>query len=142
MRRCITEEAERLLKAVSVPQGSRVRLLGLDEFSVKKGQVHDTAIMDIEKKQVLGVVTGRGQGEVAAFFTALLKAEEVEAVVMDMHEPFRQATHLCLPGAKIVADKFHVLTHVHWALDQVRISFQAQRKRGGLFRARHLLLRD
>ena len=139
VRRCLTEEAERLLGADSVPEGSRV--LGVDEFSVKKGQVYDTAIMDIEKKQVLGVVTGRGQEAVASFFDSLPKPQEVAAVVIDMHEPFRQAIHLSLPQAKIVADKFHVLTHVHQALDQVRISPDASGK-GELFRARYLLLRD
>jgi len=36
-------------------------------------------------------------------------------VVMDMHEPFRQAVELCLPRAKVVADKFHLLMHVHRA---------------------------
>ena len=140
VRRCLTAEAERLLKAASVPEGSRV--LGLDEFSIKKGQVYDTAIMDIEKKQVLGVVSGRGQGEVAAFLTALPKAEEVQIVVMDRHEPFRQAVHLCLPQAEVVADKFHVLTHVHLALDQVRTGLQVKvGKKRELFRSRYLLLK-
>jgi transposase len=43
---------------------------------------------------------------------------------MDMHEPFRQAVEMCLPQAKVVVDKFHVLIHVHQALDQVRTSLQ------------------
>ena len=37
---------------------------------------------------------------------------------MDMHDPFRQAVELCLPHARVVADKFHALLHVHRALDQ------------------------
>ena len=48
-----------------------------------------------------------------------------------MHEPFRQAVGLCLPQAKVVADKFHVLMHVHHALDQMRTSLQPQRGRKG-----------
>ncbi len=50
VRRCLTEEAGRLLGAVTY-QSSRV--LGVDEFAVKKGHIYDTAIMDIEHKQVL-----------------------------------------------------------------------------------------
>ena len=58
-----------------------------------------------------------------------------------MHEPFRQAVELCLPQAKVVVDKFHVLMHVHRAMDQVRSRLQPQRgKKGELFRARYLLL--
>ena len=140
VRRCLTDEARRLLGAAVPPQGSRV--LGLDEFSIRKGQVYDTAIMDIEHKHVLGVVSGHRQEEVAAFFTALPYPEQVQVVVMDMHDPFRQAVELCLPQARVVADKFHVLMHVNRAVDQVRTGLQPQRgKKGELFRSRYLLLR-
>lgn len=140
VRRCLTQEAERLLDAAQ-PLGV-AKVLGLDEFSIRKGQVYDTAIMDIEHKQVLGVVSGRRQKEVASFFDSLPQPGDVETVVMDMHEPFRQAVHLSLPWAKIVADKFHVLTHVHQALDQVRTGLQAKiGEKGELFRSRYVLLK-
>lgn len=101
--------------------------------------MYDTAVMDLEQKQVMGVVSGHRQQEMSAFFTALPYPEQVKAVVMDMHEPFRQAVELCLPQAKVVADKFHVLMHVHRALDQVR-SGPRLGAGGELFRARFLLL--
>jgi len=139
VRRSVTELARQLLGAPGHPQGARV--IGLDEFSLRKGQVYDTAIMDIEGRKVLGVVTGHRQEGLAAFFTALPVPEEVQVVVMDMYEPFRQAVELCLPQARVVADKFHVLLHIHRALDQVRTSLQPQRgQKGELFRARYLLL--
>jgi len=139
VRRCVTEEARQLLEVPDNPPPARV--LGLDEFSIRKGQVYDTAVVDIERKQVLGVVSGHRQGEVAAFFDALPESEQVKVVVMDMHEPFRQAVELCLPRAKVVVDKFHVLMHVHRALDQVRTSLQPQKgRKGELFHARYLLL--
>jgi transposase len=139
VRRCVTEEARRLLEAPDRPLTARV--VGLDEFSIRKGQVYDTAVVDLEHKQVMGVVSGHRRDEVAAFFDALPEPERVEVVVMDMHEPFRQAVELCLPQAKVVADKFHVLMHIHRALDQVRTSLQPQKgKKGELFRARYLLL--
>jgi len=139
VRGCVTEEARRLLSARASPQPARV--LGLDEFSIRKGQTYDTAIVDLERKDVIGVVNGHRQQEVADFFTALPHAEEAKVVVMDMHEPFRQAVALCLPQARVVVDKFHVLLHVHRALDQVRTSIEPrQGKRGELFRARYLLL--
>lgn len=140
VRGCVTEEARRLLHARVSPRPATV--LGLDEFSVRKGQVYDTAIVDLEHKEVMGVVSGHRQQEVAAFFTALPQAEEAKVVVMDMHEPFRQTVAVCLPQAHVVVDKFHVLLHVHRALDQVRTSLEPrQGKRGELFRVRYLLLR-
>lgn len=139
VRRCVTEEARRLLEAPERPPPARI--LGLDEFSIRKGQVYDTAVVDLEHRRVLGVVTGHGQEGAASFFAKMPRPEQVEVVVMDMHEPFRQAVELCLPRAEVVVDKFHVLLHVHRALDQVRTSLQPPRgKRGELFRARYLLL--
>lgn len=139
VRRCVTEEARRIL---GVPQRMPpARVLGLDEFSIKKRQVYDTAVVDLERKHIMGVVSGHRQSEVADFFTSMPEPDEVRVVVMDMHEPYRQAVELCLPKASVVVDKFHVLMHIHRALDQVRSSLQPQRgKKGELFRARYLLL--
>jgi transposase len=139
VRRCVTEEARRILEAPEKPPPAQV--LGLDEFSIRKGQVYDTAVVDLKHKQVMGVVSGHRQKEIAAFFDALAEPEQVKVVVMDMHEPFRQAVELCLPQAEVVADKFHVLAHVHRALDQVRTNLQPPKgRKGELFRARYLLL--
>ena len=140
VRRCVTEVAARLLGAAPGPRAACV--LGLDEFSIRKGQVYDTAIMDLERSEVLGVVSGHRQAEVPQFLEGLPAPEQVAVVVMDMHEPFRQAVQFCLPRARVVVDKFHVLAHVHRALDQVRTSLQPERgKKGELFRARYLRLR-
>jgi len=139
VRRCVTEEAQRILQAPEKPPVARV--LGLDEFSIRKGQVYDTAIVDLERKQILGVVSGHRQGEVSSFFDAMAEPEQVQVVVMDMHEPFRQAVEMCLPQATVVIDKFHVIMHIHRALDQVRTSMQpAKGRKGELFGARYLLL--
>ena len=61
VRRCVTEEAKRLLGGPGHP--SPTRILGLDEFSVRKGQVYDTAVVEVERKQIIGVVTGHRQSE-------------------------------------------------------------------------------
>jgi len=63
---------------------------------------------------------------------------------MDMHEPFRQAVQLCLPRAKVVADKFHLIRHINGALDKVRSRLQGGSTRGkrkDIFRSRYILLK-
>ncbi len=93
--------------------------MGLDEFSLRKDRVYDTAVMDLERKWVLGVVMRlRRRGGGGLLHPPRRAPEEGQVVVMDMHEPFRQVVELCLPKAKVVADKFHVVLHVHRALDQ------------------------
>jgi len=142
VRRCFTEEtASQLGVDEGKPKASRV--IGLDEFSVKK-RIFDTTISDLQERKLLGIVEGCGKTNLEKYFTALPEPEIVEVVVMDMHEPFRQAVHMCLPRASIVADKFHVITHVNQALDKVRTRLQSKEtkgRRGLLFHNRYLLLR-
>jgi transposase len=63
---------------------------------------------------------------------------------MDMHEPFRQAVRMCLPQAKVVADKFHFIRHINGAMDKVRSRLQGGSRRGkkrDLFQSRYILLK-
>jgi len=108
-----------------------------------EGHVYDTAIVNLEQKQVIGVGSGHRQREMTDFFTALPHAEDARVVVMDMHEPFKQAVALCLPQASVVVGKFHVLLHSNRALDRVRTGIEPrQGKHGELFRSRYLLLKE
>ena len=56
-------------------------------------------------------VEGQGQHRVEEYLDKLPQPERVKGVAMDMHEPFRQAVQMCLPQAKVVADKFHLIRH-------------------------------
>ena len=142
VRRCFTDEtALELGVDEGKPKASRV--IGLDEFSVKK-RMFDTTISDLEQRKVLGIVEGCGKSNLEKYFTALPDPEKVEVAVMDMHEPFRQAVQMCLPKANIVADKFHVIMHVNKAVDKVRTTLQNKESKGRrwlLFHSRYLLLR-
>ena len=142
VRRSFTEEAA-LELGVDEGKPKASRVIGLDEFSVKK-RMFDTTISDIEGRKVLGIVEGCGKSKLEKYFTALPDPEIVEVVVMDMHEPFRQAVQMCLPKANIVVDKFHVIVHVNQALGKVRTKLQNREGKGKrwlLFHSRYLLLR-
>jgi transposase len=142
VRRCFTEEAASQL-GVNEGKPKARKVLGIDEFSVKKG-MYDTTISDLEERKILGIVEGCGKTNLEKYFTALPDPEAVEVVAMDMHEPFRQAVQMCLPRAKIVVDKFHVIVHVNQALDKVRTRLQSKESKGRrwlLFHSRYLVLR-
>jgi transposase len=49
-----------------------------------------------------------------------VQRNQVQAVVIDLAEPERQAIHTVLPRAAIIADKFHVVALAHQALLEVR----------------------
>lgn len=142
VRRCVAEEIGRRLgsrEATETPE-----FIGLDEFSVKRRRLYHTAICDLVKREVMEVVEGQGKQKVEEYLDSLLEAEKVRGVAMDMHEPFRQAVQMCLPLARIVVDKFHLIRHINGALDKVRSRLQGgnrRGKRGDLFRSRYTLLK-
>lgn len=141
VRRCVTEEVGQMFNVTESRQASE--LMGLDEFAVKKGQMYHTAICNLTDRKVMAVVEGHGRLKVEEFFNRLQSPETVKAVAMDMREPFRQAVQLCLPGAKVVVDKFHFMRHVNEALDKVRSQCQGGRsgKNRVLYKSRFTLLK-
>jgi len=140
VRRCVIEAISKMLEVKG--SGGNPEFMGLDEFSVSRRLYH-TAICDLVNGEVMEVVEGQGSQKVQAYLETFPDPERVKAVAMDMHEPFREAVQMCLPRAKVVADKFHVIRHVNGIMDAVRARLQGSRKRktGELFKRRYSLLK-
>ena len=100
------------------------RYAGVDETSFQKRHEYVTVVSDLERGCVLHVADDRGQEALDRFWEMLPEREraKIEAVAMDMWEPYIQSTRAHLPGAdeKIVFDKFHVAQHLGNAVDKVR----------------------
>jgi transposase len=142
VRKCVAEEIGRMLGAREAREAPE--FMGVDEYSVSGRRLYHTAICDLVDREVMEVVEGQGQQRVKEYLDRLPRPERVKAVAMDMHEPFRQAVQICLPGAKVVADKFHLVRHVNGAVDKVRSDLQGESGRGKkreLFRSRYTLLK-
>jgi len=142
VRRCVAEEVGRRLEAKGVEETPE--FIGLDEFSVRRRRLYHTAICNLVEGEVMEVVEGQGQQKVEEYLDRLPQPERVKGVAMDMHEPFRQAVQMCLPQAKVVVDKFHLIRHINGALDKVRSRLQGGSRRGkkrDLFKSRYTLLK-
>ena len=143
VRRCVAEEIGKRLDVAEATEAPE--LMGLDEFSVKKGHMYHTVVCNLTDRKVMAVVEGQGRQKLEGYLDKLREPERVKAVAMDMHDPFRQAVQMCLPMAKVVVDKFHLIRHVNDALDKVRSRYQGGRTREGkkqdLFKNRYTLLK-
>jgi transposase len=144
VRECLRDWAEPII-AAKVPPGYTPRTLSVDEYSLRKGRRYETLVCDAEKRQVLASLPGR---DGVALQEWLEKREDpwaVEAAVIDMSLTYREVIELCLPKAKVVADRFHVVRRVGLALDQVRLRLQRARGEehdGELYELRHVLMTD
>jgi len=101
-----------------------VKHVGVDEKAVAKGHTYLTVVADLDRGQVLYLAEGRNGASLDGFWEGLGPAGRrgIEAIAMDMWEPYIQSTRRHVPGAeeKIVFDKFHIVKHLHEAVDRVR----------------------
>jgi transposase len=115
MRRAVKRGLERR-------QLEGLKYLGMDEKSFRRGQSYITLLTDLEESRVLDAVAER-TAEAAGQLWDTLSPEQkqsVEAVAVDMWEPFIQTIQTQVPEADIVHDKFHVSKYLGEAVDKVR----------------------
>jgi transposase len=99
-----------------------IKYAGIDEKSFRKGHNYISVLNDLEGARVLEVVEGRTQQSTDDLWDTLDKdvRESIEAVAMDMWDPFIKSTRLKLPNASIVHDRFHISGYLTKAVNQIR----------------------
>ena len=115
MRRAVERGLERR-------QMEGLKHLGMDEKSFRRGQSYITLLTDLEESRVLDVVQERTTEAAEELWKTLTPEQKqtVEAVAVDMWEPFVRTIEKELPHAEIVHDKFHVSKYLGKAVDKVR----------------------
>ncbi len=93
-------------------------VLGLDELFLL-GKARCVAV-NVREATLVGVMEDRNKATVHEFLFWLRDKEKVRLVTMDMYRPYRDAVRACLPGAKVVVDKFHIVRMATQALESVR----------------------
>jgi transposase len=118
MRRSVERGLERR-------QINELREIGVDEKSFQRRHDYVTVVTGLIGSRVLYVADDRTQESLEAFWAmGLTDAQRagIEAIAMDMWEPYVQATLARIPGAesKIVFDRFHIAKHLNDGVDRVR----------------------
>lgn len=128
MERAVTRGRHRKTRTV-------VRRIGVDETATAKGHCYLTLVCDLEEGTVEHIAEDRKQESLEGYYAGLAQEQldGIEAVAMDMWEPYIQATRARVPDAaeKIVFDRFHVMGHVAKAVDTVRKQEHRERMASG-----------
>jgi transposase len=96
--------------------------LCVDEISIKKHHHYLTIIANYQTGHVLGVMKDRNYYSLANFLKKLpIKVREnIQAVAMDMWDPYIKAVQEYCPKAHIVFDFFHVVAAFSRVIDKIR----------------------
>jgi transposase len=140
LRECSVEGAARILgiswdeafgiqkravhRGLARKPAERLRRIGIDETAARRGHRYLTVVADLERNRVEFVTEDRKTESIDRSYQTRPKEiwEQVEAIAMDMWEPYYTSTVAHVPGAvdKIVFDRFHIMQHLGKAVDQVR----------------------
>jgi transposase len=95
----------RVLMALPGPAAGPVRVLGIDDFSLKKGRDYATLLVDMETGRPVDVLADREQATVEEWLRAHPGAE---VVCRDRSGAYAAAVRAAAPDAAQVADRWHV----------------------------------
>lgn len=113
----------RIFDMIEYPKPNLPEVLSIDEFRGNAGgEKFQCILTDPQHKRVLDILPERKSESLYAYFSSFDKAEreKVKYISIDMSTLFRSVVKTCFPKAKIIADKYHVVRQVTWALDRVR----------------------
>lgn len=96
-------------------------VVSLDEFKGNSGgQKYNSIIVDPKEKRVLDILPNRFESDLVKYFSQFSSKKNVKYFICDMNPHFRQVARICFPQAAIVADKYHVIRQVFWAMERTR----------------------
>lgn len=96
-------------------------VLSVDEFKGNSGgEKYNAIIVDPKNKKVLDILPDRYENHLITYLSSFSNRDNVKYFITDMNPHFKRAAEISLPKATIVADKYHVIRQVNWALERVR----------------------
>jgi hypothetical protein len=108
----------RLVRGAAVPTAGAVRVLGVDDWSRRKGRDFGTIPVDLERQRVVDLLPDRTAETLA---TWLRGHPEVEVVSRDRAGAYAEGIRQGAPQAQQIADRFHLRKNASDALERYLI---------------------
>jgi transposase len=109
-------------QAQSQAQESKKLILGVDDFSIRKGHNYNTGIHDLRGENLLGIAKGRTLEDLDEYMNKNPRIKDLSpfAIVMDLAQAYHAFARKYYPDAIRVADRFHVNRYALEPLNEIR----------------------
>lgn len=106
------------------PDLDGIEAILIDEKSVRRGHQYVTLVLNAATGELLYMAEGKKKESLEAFFALLSEAQKatIKAVCIDRNGAYGAVVAEALPEADIVYDKFHLMSNLGKALDELRRS--------------------
>lgn len=106
----------RLLNAQTVPNHETPRVLGVDDWAIRKGQNYGTILVDLEKQKPIDLLVGRDTEVLQKW---LEEHPGVEIISRDRASAYSEAANNAAPDAIQIADRWHLLKNLKDAIKRM-----------------------
>ena len=107
-------------------------ILGIDEFSVRKGHEYMTSFSDINASRVIFTGESRKKEVIEKFADDMKERkydlENIDLICCDMWDPYLNGIRKHIPQASVVFDRFHIMKIMNKAIERVRWAEQKTNK--------------
>ncbi len=94
----------------------QVKVLGVDDWAIKKGHSYGTILVDLERRRVVELLPERTAEALAESLKAHLN---IEMVSRDRYQPYIDGIRAGAPKALQVADRWHLLKNLTDAVERL-----------------------
>src|SRR6266849_9708316 len=106
----------RYLRTIPPPADTSVRVLGIDDFAMRRADSYGTLLVNIETSKPLDLLPDRTSEAVLPW---LATHPEIEVVSRDRASAYADAVNRTLPHAIQVADRYHLIQNLREHLQQL-----------------------
>jgi len=105
----------RLIRRSPLPGPDAPRIVGVDDWAMRRGRTYGTIVVDMERRRVADLLPDRTAATVAAW---LEQRPGIEVVARDRSTEYARAIAMGAPKAVQVADRWHLLSNVRDMLER------------------------